>query len=239
MVQQYHKLCTKLLSVGNSLEAVVMPVFVPVYGSAHIHAVLYRVPARIWLCNNTQFWVRVVHGNSLSALFWFDGVPVGKVGRHQVVLLPWSTRPEFMWTFATAWPPASAWSSSSSSPVLFFLLFLLTQDPFWGGGLIGAPGQRVFCEVNEHKLCKVLRTSVVWRYAVQHYRVWMTHFILFSVEEVHTYSQVHAVLYWDSARILTSYHYSWFFFVWVVHGNSVEVQPSTGQVPVCEVIKNV
>ena len=49
MVQQYHKLCTKLfLSVGNSLEAVVMPVAcVPVYGSSHIHAVLYRVPARI------------------------------------------------------------------------------------------------------------------------------------------------------------------------------------------------
>ena len=149
MVQQYHKLCTKLLSVGNSLEAVVMPVFVPVYGSAHIHAVLFRVPARIWLCSNTQFWVWVVHGNSLSALFWFDGVPVGKVGRYQVVLLPWSTCPEFMSTFAIAWPPASAWWSSSSSPVLFFSSFpphsrsFLRRRPDWGSWAEGVLwGQR-------------------------------------------------------------------------------------------------
>ena len=43
-IQQYHWLCTKLLSVGNSLAT---RVFFSVYGSAHIHVVLYRVPARI------------------------------------------------------------------------------------------------------------------------------------------------------------------------------------------------
>ena len=92
MVQQYHKLCTKLLSVGNSFEAVATPVFVPVYESAHINAILYRVPARIWLCNITQFWVWVVQGNSLQVVSTVGGVSAGKVGRHQVMLLPWSSR---------------------------------------------------------------------------------------------------------------------------------------------------
>ena len=102
-----------------------------------------------WLCNNTQFWVWVVHGNSLLVLFWFDGVPVGKFGRYQVVLLPWSTCPEFMSTFAIAWPPASAWSFSSSSPVLFFSSFpphsrsFLRRRPDWGSWTEGVLwGQR-------------------------------------------------------------------------------------------------
>ena len=74
-----------------------------------------------WLCNIAQFWLWVVHGNSLSTLLWAFGVPVGKVGRHQVML--------FMSACATAWPPAPSLSSPSSSCSPGSSSFFAQQSP--------------------------------------------------------------------------------------------------------------
>ena len=81
-----------------------------------------------------QFWVWVVHGNSLSAPPWFVAVPVGKVGRHQVML--------FMSACATAWPlyPLLLPPPPLSVSLLPFLLRIFLEEKELedgGGGAVG------------------------------------------------------------------------------------------------------
>ena len=99
------------------------------YMEAHTYMQYYYIGSQLgfWLCNITQFWVWVVHGNSLSTPPWAFGVPVGKVGRHQVML--------FMSACATAWPPAPWVSAPSSCCSLGSSSFFAQQSPpslaFW------------------------------------------------------------------------------------------------------------